>query len=143
MADNVAITAGAGTTIATDDIGGVQHQKFKVEFGASDSATQVDAVNPLPTREPTVAAATTTSVLDSSASVELLALNTSRMGVSITNTSSAVLYIKLGTGAASTSFIARLAQFDMWEMPTPIYTGVIHGIWATDPNDGSAVITQT
>lgn len=35
MADNVAITAGSGTTIATDDIGsGVQAQRIKVVLGA-------------------------------------------------------------------------------------------------------------
>ena len=48
MADNIAITAGAGTTVATDDIGGVHHQLVKIEFGAADSATQVSSTNPLP-----------------------------------------------------------------------------------------------
>lgn len=42
MADNVAITAGSGTSIATDDIGGVQHQRVKLSLGADGSA--VDAV---------------------------------------------------------------------------------------------------
>lgn len=48
MADNVAITAGSGTSIATDDIGGVHHQKVKLEFGVADSATLVSATDPLP-----------------------------------------------------------------------------------------------
>lgn len=38
MADNVAITAGAGTSIATDDVGGVQYQRVKVDVGG-DGAT--------------------------------------------------------------------------------------------------------
>jgi hypothetical protein len=42
MADNLAITVGAGTTIATDDIGGVHHQRVKLSLGADGSA--VDAV---------------------------------------------------------------------------------------------------
>ena len=42
MADNVAITAGSGTSIATDDIGGVQHQRVKLSLGADGTA--VDAV---------------------------------------------------------------------------------------------------
>lgn len=42
MADNVAITAGAGTTIAADDIGGVLHQRVKLALGAD--GTGVDAV---------------------------------------------------------------------------------------------------
>ncbi len=33
MADNVAITAGSGTSIATDDVGGVQFQKMKLDVG--------------------------------------------------------------------------------------------------------------
>lgn len=33
MADNVAITAGAGTTVATDDISGVHYQKLKIAAG--------------------------------------------------------------------------------------------------------------
>ena len=49
IVDNVAITAGSGTTIATDDVGGVQHQRVKVEFGADGSATDVSAAAPLPT----------------------------------------------------------------------------------------------
>lgn len=49
MADNVAITAGSGTSIATDqDGGGNHHQYVKVEFGADNTQTPVDASNPLP-----------------------------------------------------------------------------------------------
>jgi Na+/serine symporter len=48
MADNIAVTAGSGTTIATDDVGGVHHQKVKIEFGAADAATLVSATDPLP-----------------------------------------------------------------------------------------------
>ncbi len=48
MADNVAITAGAGTTIASDDIGGVQHQRVKLQHGTDGSASDVAYNNPLP-----------------------------------------------------------------------------------------------
>ena len=49
MADNTTLNTGSGgDVIATDDIGGVKHQLVKVEYGAADSATQVDATNPLP-----------------------------------------------------------------------------------------------
>jgi len=49
MADNVAITAGTGTTIAADDVGGVLYQRVKPAFGADGSATDVSTANPLPT----------------------------------------------------------------------------------------------
>lgn len=37
MADNVAITAGTGTSVGTDDISGVHYQKMKVYDGTADS----------------------------------------------------------------------------------------------------------
>ncbi len=47
--DAVTLNAGAGgDDIAADLISGVHHQLVKVEYGAADSATQVDATNPLP-----------------------------------------------------------------------------------------------
>jgi hypothetical protein len=48
MADNIDVTPGTGKTIAADDIGGVLHQRVKVEFGADSSATDVSSANPLP-----------------------------------------------------------------------------------------------
>lgn len=52
MADNVNIPAqGTGDTtpvIAADDVGGVKHQRVKVEFGADGVATDVSAAAPLP-----------------------------------------------------------------------------------------------
>lgn len=48
MADNVAITAGTGTSIAADDIGGVMHQRVKVTHGDDGSATDASTTNPLP-----------------------------------------------------------------------------------------------
>ncbi len=47
MADNVAVTAGSGTTIAADDIGGVLHQRVKISQGADGSATDVSSAAPL------------------------------------------------------------------------------------------------
>ncbi len=48
MADNIAITAGTGTTIATDDIGGVMYQRVKLSIGADGSATDVSAAAQMP-----------------------------------------------------------------------------------------------
>ena len=57
MADNVAITAGSGTDIATDDVSGVHFQRVKLVDGTLDSAAAIpgDATNGLdvdPTRLP-------------------------------------------------------------------------------------------
>jgi len=51
MADNVkvkgSVSAGA-IDVATDDIGGIHHPQYKIEFGADGTATPVDSTNPLP-----------------------------------------------------------------------------------------------
>jgi|GEM_PF-5523248 hypothetical protein len=49
MTDNVAITAGSGTTIATDDVSGVQFQRVKLVDGTLDSSAVIpgDATNGL------------------------------------------------------------------------------------------------
>lgn len=49
MADNVAVTAGSGTNIATDDVGGVHYQRVKLVDGTLDSSAAIggDATNGL------------------------------------------------------------------------------------------------
>jgi hypothetical protein len=41
MADGVGITAGLGTTIATDDVGGVHYQRVKLVDGTADSSALI------------------------------------------------------------------------------------------------------
>ncbi len=50
MVDNVAITAGTGTTIAADDVGGVLHQRVKVTWGPDGTGNDADTASgkPLP-----------------------------------------------------------------------------------------------
>lgn len=48
MANNVAVTAGAGTTVATDDVSGVHYQVVKLALGDEDVSTRVAAATPLP-----------------------------------------------------------------------------------------------
>jgi hypothetical protein len=49
MADNVGYTPGSGAIIATDDVGGVQHQRIKISLG-SDGVDDgmVSSANPMP-----------------------------------------------------------------------------------------------
>lgn len=83
-----------------------------------------------------------TSVNDTNASTTILSSNTDRLGATITNDSSAILYLLLGSGTASaTNYTVRMTQYGYYEVPFG-YTGQINGIWATDPNDGGARITE-
>lgn len=84
---------------------------------------------------------TLTTVADNSASVTILASNANRVKALITNDSSARLYLRFEAAAASTAnYGVSLAQFETWEELN--YTGEIRGIWATDPGDGAARVTE-
>ena len=83
---------------------------------------------------------TTTSVASNVANVTLLAANANRKGAMITNDGSNNLFLKLGATASSTSFTAKLIAGAYYELPYPVYTGVIDGIW--DVATGSARITE-
>jgi hypothetical protein len=48
MADNIQVTQGYGTTMATDDIGGVHYPRSKLVFGPNGSQQDVSAQTPLP-----------------------------------------------------------------------------------------------
>lgn len=86
--------------------------------------------------------ATRTQVADNAADVLLLAANAARLGGTIANDSSAALYLGLGTTAVTTSnYSVRLVQNAYFEIPFG-FTGQIRGIWASDPGDGAARVTE-
>lgn len=111
--------------------------------GAATSALQTTGNSTLSTISTNTsvrgATGTTSSVNDTTTSTQLAASATGRKELFITNTSSATLYVKFGTTASSTSFAVALSQNETFIEDK--YTGVVHGVWATDPNDGAAVIT--
>jgi hypothetical protein len=84
--------------------------------------------------------AAVTSVADTATSTTLLSAAGTRRGFRITNTSSAVLYVKYGTTASATDFTVRLPQWAYLE--ESFYSGRVDGIWSSDPGDGAALITS-
>lgn len=48
MADNVSVTAGSGTSIATDDVAGVHFQRVKLDIGGDGVTSPITSGNPLP-----------------------------------------------------------------------------------------------
>jgi hypothetical protein len=96
----------------------------------------------LPYRPPTANPAT---VAASATSVTLLTANTARAGATVTNNSSATLYLSLGTSAASSTnftfvlgpLVGKLAAY--YELPFG-YAGAVTGIW--DTAAGSALIRE-
>lgn len=95
---------------------------------------------------PTAAVASTdcllTSVQDMVSPVQLVAANSERVNLTIRNTASTVLAICPGSAPADMSRSVRnLAQDQEWYAPQG-YRGPVQGMWATDANDGAAVIAE-
>jgi hypothetical protein len=78
---------------------------------------------------------TVTRLGASLSAITLLASNTARIGACIMNDSSAVLYLKLGAAASTSSWTARLGANDAngnggyYEVPFG-YSGIITGLWS-------------
>lgn len=143
MADGVAITAGSGTTIATDDCGSPGHaQIVKLGYSANGDATPVPAgASGLAGYPGPAASASLSSVNDTASNATILSSNSSRKGVIIDNNSTQELKIKYGSTASATSYSVRIPPGWLWTMPWPIYTGQIDGIWGAD-GSGAAYITE-
>lgn len=142
MADGVSLPA-TGVTAATDDCGAAGHaQIVKLGIATDGSATPFpgDATTGLRASRGT-ASASLSNVNDSAASASLLASNSSRRGAIVVNDSPSILYLKYGATASLTSFTYRIEPYGTWEMPEPVYTGAIDGIWSADAS-GAARITE-
>lgn len=91
----------------------------------------------------TADAAAITSVNDQDTNINLLASAATRRGVIIHNNSAGILYIKYGATATASAggYTYKIPADGTWEMPGPIYTGAIDGIW-TGATTGAASITE-
>src|SRR5690242_12049017 len=83
--------------------------------------------------------ATLSSVASSASSVKVLDANTGRLGATIFNESTAILYVKLGTTASTSSYTVQVAASGYYEVPFQ-YSGRIDGIWASA--NGNARVTE-
>jgi hypothetical protein len=85
--------------------------------------------------------ATQTSVVSTvTTNTTLLAANANRLGASIYNESTSVLFILLGTGTESTTvYTLQMAAGAYYEVPNA-FTGIIKGHWVTA--NGSARVTE-
>ncbi len=86
------------------------------------------------------ATAVLSNVNDTNVSATLLASNANRLGATIWNDSTAVLYVKFGTTASATDCVVKLIADGYYEVPFG-YTGRIDGVWASDAS-GAARITE-
>ncbi len=80
-----------------------------------------------------------TQVTSANTTGTLLASNSARVGATIQNDSTQVLYLKLGATASTTSYTCKMASGSYYEVPFG-YTGIIDGIWASA--NGFAYVTE-
>ena len=139
LCDNVAITAGSGTSIATDTVGGAEYQRIKMTWGVDGSAVDTSDTNPIPTVSERGATATLANITGSASAMTLQASNVGRRAWCVHNDSEARLCVKLGSGASVTSFTRRLESYEFWVLPF-LYTGIITGIW--ESATGFARVTE-
>lgn len=84
--------------------------------------------------------AVVSSVASSAASVTLAASNIDRKGLSIFNDSTKVLFAKLGATASASDYTLKIPAGGYYELPHPVYTGRIDGIWQAA--NGAAKVTE-
>jgi hypothetical protein len=77
---------------------------------------------------------------DSAAAASLFASNVAARGRYVFNDSTAVLYLKFGTVASSTSHTVQIAAGGYYEFPIPLYTGAVTGRWSA--TNGNARTTE-
>ena len=83
--------------------------------------------------------AVVTSGNSSATVVNLAAARRGRCGVLLYNSSTQVLYVKLGAAASATDYTYPMASNTSWEVPFG-YTGLITGVWASA--NGSVKVTE-
>lgn len=132
LADGADVAEGA-TTDAAATAGGVGTISAKLRL----ITTLLDQIRELEA----ASTAITSAVADNAASVTLISANASRVGVTVRNDSTVDLYLKCGTLASLTDYTVVIPSGGYWESPYK-YLGRIDGIWASDPNTGSARITE-
>ncbi len=128
----------SGTVTATGPLTDAQLRATPVPVSGTVTSTPSGTQS---TKEVRASSPAQSTVNDSASSVALLSSNANRLGATIANDSSAALYVKLGATASLTSYTAKVLPGGYYEVPYG-FTGAIDGIWATDPGDGAARITE-
>lgn len=88
----------------------------------------------------TCSTATLSNVSGSVTSVTVLALNANRQMATVVNDSTSTLYLKFGSTASTTSYTVAIAGSGYYELPSPVYTGILTGIWVAAV--GAARVTE-
>lgn len=83
---------------------------------------------------------TVANVISSATNTTLFSAVASVNGRTIFNDSIAVVYVKFGVTASTTSYTVQIAANGYYEFPQPVYAGQVDGIWASA--NGNARVTS-
>lgn len=83
--------------------------------------------------------ATLANVASSASNVTLFSASVAN-GRTVYNDSTAVLYLKYGATASTSSYTVQIASQGYYEFPQPCYNGQVDGIWASA--NGNARLTS-
>ncbi len=84
--------------------------------------------------------ATLADVASANTNTALFAAASATNARTIYNDSTAVLYVKFGATATTTSYTVQIAAGGYYEFPQPCYAGQVDGIWASA--NGNARLTS-
>lgn len=152
------VTSTTATGLFRGNVSGMRQFRLRMSAYTSGSATVVVRLGmgtgpiflnaSLPTGTDTIGgvthgvatAAAVTRVTAAASDTQIVAANTSRRGLIVVNDGNAIMYLKYGTGATTTSFTAKLTGGAYWEMPNPVYAGQVNAIWSAA--NGAAQVTE-
>lgn len=103
-------------------------------------ATSAGALSVIPTLAKTTTAALS-NVNYSGSNQTVVASNASRIGLMLFNDTDGSLFLKYGSGSSSSSFTVKVAAGGYWEMPQPIFTGILTGT-GTGGSTGATRVTE-
>ena len=76
-------------------------------------------------------AATLANVASGTATTTVFAATPKLNGRTVFNDSTAILYLKFGANASTTSYTVQIPAASYYEFPAPPYSGQVDGAWAT------------
>ena len=141
MADNVAITPGSGSTIATDDVGGVHYQTVKLDVGGDGVSVPVE--DALPVRQTgliTGVLQKITTVSTSAVAVPATAL-TGRASIVVQNVGSTTIYLGSATVTADTAATGGIQLAAGATLPYPVSLSDAVDLYAISSGAGGLVAT--
>jgi len=137
--DGTAAATPTGTAVTWNDSGTERVVSVSKPLPVN-SAPLTAALDTVTVVQDSNSTAVLTQVASSITSVTVLAANANRKEALIFNNSTANLFLAFTGTAATTAFTVKLAAGTAYALPTPLYKGVISGIW--DAANGTAQVTE-